>query len=361
MNELPPSHFLASTPDGLLEFSLHAAADTVIQQNLTPGTGGFLCPSPDGSRIFACHDGPADADGFTGTVRSFRRPRPFQALEPVPGPQSSRGVTACHLALHPLGTFVAVANFRGPGGRETQGSVAVLPVAPDGTLGPAVSRLAFPGQGAKLPRQSASHPHSVAFTSSPSRLRVADLGTDGYWAVPLDPKGKTGEPVRQALPPGSGPRHQAVSDNGHALFVNTEMSNELFWFQPQDGFAESDPSSLRQAARAGLLPEGATGASAADLHATPDDRFVYASVRGPDLIAGFRVDRENEKLIPIGHTPSGGSGPRSFCISLDGTLLIVSHTGTGGLKAFRRDLESGALEALDIGLPAGGHVVAVPG
>jgi 6-phosphogluconolactonase len=351
MSEPQISRFLASTPEGLLEFGIGGDCLRIERSKLSPDPGPISFLAPTGNGIIACGDGPA---GQNGRVYSFRQTAPFETLERV-SDRSCEGVTPCFLSLNAKRNQVAVCNFRSRDGRDSRGSVVILPLDANGVLGPVGRRFEFPGGGPKLLRQAASHPHSAAFTSSPDRLRVADLGTDSLWSVMLTNE-HSEEPLRQPLRPGSGPRHLVVVKNGHDIFVNTEMSNELMWYQSQDGIEGAE--GLREVARASLLPEGKRSAAAADLHISPDFRFLYSSLRGLDLITVFRVDLKAQTLAPVGHFQTVGQGPRTIAISADGSFLIVANTGTRSLNLFRRDLESGALTPLPLVLPSAANVIA---
>ncbi len=76
---------------------------------------------------------------------------------------------------------------------------------------------------------------------------------------------------------------------------------------------------------------------------TPDGRFVYASNRGQDGIARFRVDAEAGRLDPAGWTPSGGRDPRFMVMAPDGTHLLVANEQGDSLVEFAIDADSGAL------------------
>jgi 6-phosphogluconolactonase len=100
------------------------------------------------------------------------------------------------------------------------------------------------------------------------------------------------------------------------------------------------------------LPAGFTGRiTTADLHLTPDARFLYLSNRdgtdkksptGQDSIVGFRVDGSSGRLSFLRHTPCERI-PRSFVLSPSGRFLFVVGQGDGKLGAYRIDQASGAL------------------
>lgn len=112
------------------------------------------------------------------------------------------------------------------------------------------------------------------------------------------------------------------------------------------GYAGGTLTGLRQA-------DDPADSLAADVHVTPDGRFVYASVRGADCIECFRVLENGGRLEPVGRFSSGGRCPRSFAISPDGLYLAAANQESGNVTVFPRNAQTGALES-----PAG--VLALP-
>lgn len=101
-------------------------------------------------------------------------------------------------------------------------------------------------------------------------------------------------------------------------------------------------------------PEGFNGRiSTADLHLTPDARYLYVSNRdvsdrrsahGEDSMVGFSVDPQKGHLKLIGHFPCERI-PRSFTIDKLGRYLYVAGQGDARLGAYRIE-ESGALKKI---------------
>ena len=93
-----------------------------------------------------------------------------------------------------------------------------------------------------------------------------------------------------------------------------------------------------------LLPADFTGhSSAADIHLSPDGRFVFASNRGHDSIAIFRLDASTGGLTPIGHEPTRGKTPRNFALSPSGDQLVVANQDSHSLVLFDVDKATGLL------------------
>ena len=101
-----------------------------------------------------------------------------------------------------------------------------------------------------------------------------------------------------------------------------------------------------------LPPDYEGGSAAADIHITPNGRFVYVSNRGTrkleegqepgDTIAGFEIDLKNGDLKPIGHFPTEFF-PRSFCIDTTGNFVYVAGQRANKLAAYRINQDTGEL------------------
>ena len=97
------------------------------------------------------------------------------------------------------------------------------------------------------------------------------------------------------------------------------------------------------------------GGAAADVHVSPNGKFVYISNRDyskrpkgepqQSTIAGFKIDPQNGKVSHIGIFPTEHA-PRSFCIDKTGNFLFVGGQHTHKLAAYRIDQCTGALTHL---------------
>jgi 6-phosphogluconolactonase len=109
------------------------------------------------------------------------------------------------------------------------------------------------------------------------------------------------------------------------------------------------------------LPDGFEGSiTTADLHLTPDARFLYVSNRdltdrkalnGQSSLVGFQVDPDSGKLSLIGHTPCP-QVPRGFAIDRAGEFLYAAGQVASKLAVYRIDPRNGELsliEELDTG------------
>lgn len=93
------------------------------------------------------------------------------------------------------------------------------------------------------------------------------------------------------------------------------------------------------------VPPGCSGVpSAADIHVTPDGRFLYASERTTSTLAGFRIDADTGRLSAIGHVATE-THPRGFAIDPWGRFLLAVGQRSHQLTVYAIDAGSGRLEA----------------
>ena len=96
------------------------------------------------------------------------------------------------------------------------------------------------------------------------------------------------------------------------------------------------------------LPTDFTGENTcSQIHIHPSGRYVYASNRGHDSIAGFAIDPVTGLLSTIGQAPTEAV-PRAFNLDPRGRFLYAAGQETGKLAAYRVDQETGTLSPLDV-------------
>lgn len=83
---------------------------------------------------------------------------------------------------------------------------------------------------------------------------------------------------------------------------------------------------LREVQTVPTLPTGFKGENtSADIHVSPDGRFLYCSNRGHDSIAAFKINPLNGELTFLAHESTGGKTPRNFAIDPTGGFLLVAN------------------------------------
>jgi 6-phosphogluconolactonase len=286
----------------------------------------FLAASADGTRLYAVGEG----DG--GTITAFRRDAESGALTKL-NQQSTGGSGPCYVSIDPTGRHALVANYG-------SGSVAVLPIAEDGSLGEPTGVVQHEGSGPNADRQGGPHAHMIAPTPDGRFVLATDLGADAVITYRLDADAGTLERVSaMATAPGAGPRHFAFAPSGRTVYVINELDNTLLTCD-----YDSETGTLTTRQTTSTLPEGYDAETyTAHVVVSPDGRFVYGSNRGHDSIATFMVTSEAGDVAPIGHAPTRGSFPRHFALDPHGTRLLVANQKGDTLTVLARDPDTGLL------------------
>ena len=279
-----------------------------------------------------------------GAISAFSVDPKTGHLKPL-NQQPTLGGAPCFVKVSQDGKFVLVANYMG-------GNVTVFPVQPDGSLGAAVENVQHQGKSVNAKRQEAPHAHNVVLDPANRFAFVSDLGTDKVMIYQFDKatgKLKPHATPAAAMKPGAGPRHFTFHPQGKYAYVINELDSTVTAFA-----YDAAKGSLRELQTVSTLPTGFAGESfCADIHLSPDGKFLYGSNRGHDSIATFAVNGQTGQLSPAGHTPTGGKWPRNFTLDPSGNFLLVANQHTNNVVVFRRDAKTG-------GLTAAGQPVDVP-
>nr|WP_322091805.1 lactonase family protein [Paraburkholderia bannensis] len=314
----------------------------------------YLVVSRDKRFVYAVNELPGDNGPATtrGDVSAFG----FDAasgqltfLDKV----SAQGNDPCYLSLSPDGKYLLVANYSVAA--DPGGSFAVLPIEQDGKLGQSVLTVHHEGGGPVKGRQDNAHVHSTVFSPDGRYLFTQDLGTDKLWTYRYTPDGTRGlvSPAEwryTGVKAGTGPRHLVFGNDGRHAYLTSELAGTVSVFNYEDGHLKLEQ--VEKLAEPDF--KGAVGAAA--LHLSPDGKFLYVSNRGDaNDISIFAVDPTSGKLKRVGRQASLGKSPREFAIDPSGQWLIVGNQNSDTVYVFRRDQETGLLEAnpkkIDIGSP----------
>ena len=295
---------------------------------------GFLCLSADGRRVYAVGE---DPDATTATANSLLF-NPRKGTLQLTSSQPAHGGAPSNIALSPNGRFVVTANYY-------SGSITSYRVDGKGRLGlPSV--YAFTGSSVHPKRQTHPYLHGVYYTPDGKHLWCTDLGTDLLRTFSVDSHGipqidsvhQTDHFTKSML----GPRHICFSPNRPLAYLLGEISGEVCTLD----FSQSDHVRVLQAVRCDSL----NAEGSADIHISPDGRFVYASHRlKGDGLSILRVDSDGT-LTKIGYQPTAAY-PRNFAISPDGRFLLVASRDEDVIQVFRRDLATGFLTDTEQRIP----------
>ena len=315
---------------GIYRFELDTASGVVTAPELAgeARNPSFLAIHPNGRSLYAVNEVGDFGGAPTGAVSAF-------AVEPVSGAltllnqQPSAGAAPCHLVLDKDGRNLLVANYTG-------GTVAVLPLAPDGTLNPPVSVHRHEGSGPNKPRQASPHAHAILLDAAGQFAFEANLGTDRVYAYRFNAAAAALEPHQPeetALKPGSGPRHLAWHPSGRYLYCINELDSTVAVFR-----YDVLHGTLAGIQTVTTLGPGFSGRNtAAEIAVSRDGRFLYGSNRGDDSLAIFAIDASSGTMRPAGHVSTGGRTPRHFAIDESGRWLLVANQDSDSITIFHRD------------------------
>jgi len=318
--------------EGIYRFTLDPASGETTSPQLAARSENpsFLALHPRGRFVYAVNETDDFGGERTGAVSAFAIESGTGALRLL-NQQPSEGAHPCHLVIDEAGTNVLVANYTG-------GTVAVLPIQPDGRLGAPTDVEVHAGSGPNRSRQEGPHAHGLAVDPSGRVVLAADLGADRVFVYAFDPAAGTLAPREpSAVPgPGSGPRHVAFHPSGRFLYAINELRSTVSLFRYPAGEGEWPPEQTVT-----TLPDDFEGrSSTAELLLSPDGRFLYGSNRGHDSLAVFSVDPTTGRLSPAGHVPVGRT-PRHFTVDPTGRWLLVASQGSDEVRVLRRDPETG--------------------
>src|SRR6266851_192049 len=247
------------------------------------------------------------------------------ALDPATGQAkllnraATGGKNGVREAVDPSGKFLVMANY-------ASGSVAVLPIAPDGSL--------------KV-EQTSSHPHDVVFDPSGRFVLVPDKGLDRVFVFRFDAAAGRLAPTEQGSVksrPGAGSRHLAFHPKLPIVWVLDELDSTIATYQ-----FDSERGALKALQVMSTLPTDFTGYSTtAEIAVSPDGRFVYGSNRGHDSVTIFAANPEG-LLSVVGWQPTQGSGPRFIGLDSAGHFLYAANEQGDTVVTFRVDGSSGKL------------------
>jgi 6-phosphogluconolactonase len=241
------------------------------------------------------------------------RSEPFPAVSFAIDPRSGR---LSHLASCPLpdamayivtdrtGRYLLSASYHGS-------KLAINRIGSTGAVeAPAVQVLATPPNA-----------HCIVADQANRYVYATSLGGDVVMQFHFDAatgKMTPTDPPSVRSKPKAGPRHLAFAPDGRFLYLINELDGTVNAYE-----VDARSGALTERQTVAFLPaDFPDKPSAADLHITPDGRFLYGSERASNTIAGFAVDPASGRLTPIGSVPTEPP-PRGFRIDPRGRFLLA--------------------------------------
>ncbi len=327
----------------------------VFQFNLIDGTAkavshvkisnpSFVAVSPDERFVYSVEEDAAN-NGKGGAITAFSFDKLTGTLS-ILNRQPSGGDHPCYVSVDKTGRWVTTGNY-------TSGSLSIHPVLADGSLGIATTILKHEGSGPNKARQASPHVHCTFFSADNRFLFVPDLGIDKVMIYTFDENiGKlttAKQPFVQSAP-GAGPRHICFNPGNTFAYVMEELSGTVVAYKYKNG-------KFKSVQRISSMPAGDTSfAGSADIHVSPDGKFLYASNRAKaNTIAIFSINQANGKLSLIGHQSALGKTPRNFNFDPSGNFLLVANQSSDAIVIFKIDKQTGLLtdtnNRIDVGKP----------
>jgi len=336
-----------SNGEGIYAFEMDLLTGELSHRKLAAKTEdpSWIAIHPSKKYLYAANE-VSNYNGNSGSVSAFAINAASGDLSPL-NTVNSEGAGPAYLSIDSSGKYAFVANYGG-------GSIAVLPIQPDGSLGSAVdvrrdagsigsttATDAPPGSFA-VSGHDAPHMHMIAPDPRNKFVLATDLGQDRIYSFRFDPATGKLAPSNDvpftSLPSGDGPRHFVFHPNGHWLYAIQEEASTvvLFHYDPETG-------SLTSQQTISTLPPGFTGSSfASEILVSPNGRFLYAVNRLHDTIAIFDINT-NGRLRRIGETSTLGDYPNQCRIDPSGGFFYACNRRSDTITTFRIRRDTGLL------------------
>lgn len=312
---------------------------------LDPQTGALgdkklVSPLPNAAQLTISRDGKTlylASEAEKGVIQALRIGADGELTEL--NQVASGGAGPVYVSLTPEGRHLLVANY-------VSGSIAVLPVKADGSLGEATDTHQDQGEpGAAKPEAAVEgsfaasdhngpHAHMIAADPSGKFVFSTDLGLDRLYQYRFDDQsGKltpNDPPFISASSKGAGPRHFVFTPNGDGLWLINEESSTLTWYA-----LDKTSGTLKAGKTISSLPKEYKGTSfAAGLALSADGQQLYVANRLHNSIAHFRVTADGT-LAHQDDIWTRGDYPRSLTLDQQGRWLYVMNQRSDNITRFR--------------------------
>lgn len=322
--------FVGTYSDGFYAYEFDQVKGEVVSEGAFPEASGAFAKAPmpnpsyltvAGTKVYAVSEMP----DTSASVYAWRfRGKDFELLNVRPTGLPERGEDPCYVSTN--GRLLAVANYSG-------GTLGVYPLWKDGRIAPLDSLLISRTGGPDLSRQETPHVHCAVFSPDGKYLFFSEFSADEIGMLDLVGEGVKNYRKAASLPADFGPRHLLFDASGKHLYVIGELSGDIAVFDCSAGKLE-----LRQVVKADRVD----ARGAADIHFSPDGKFLYASLRlRNDGIAVFSV-AEDGTLTDAGYQRTGPH-PRNFNLTPDGRWMLVACRDNNSVEIYGRNPDTGLL------------------
>ena len=277
----------------------------------------FIIPSADRTRAWSVSE---FNNGTQGAYAFTLSPDDLEIINFEVNCPTGRGSgNPCNILY--FNGFIFTADYFG-------GTVSIFPTTPEGALKPLCKTFSFGPE---------SRMHCCQPSPDGRWIFASDLGCDAIRRFPVTASGElpVGEPdIAYQATPGSGPRHFVFSADGRYCYLLGELGDTLTVLRYEDGTLTPVQE---------IKAYNGRGKGSADIHLSPDGRFLYTShrLRG-EGIAIFAVDPQSGRVSRAGFQPTGAH-PRNFTLSPDGRWLLCACRDDDAIEVYERDTATGAL------------------
>ncbi|MBL7814319.1 MAG: lactonase family protein [Saprospiraceae bacterium] len=321
--------YTRKTSEGIYIYQFNTKTGDFTPLSIAKGIDNpsFLALSPN--RRFLYSGGSKKGD----SVHAFAIDKQTHYLTLLNTQSLEGGLGATHLELDRTGKWLFVSNYG-------SGNICVLPILPNGQLDKVHQSLQMEGKSVRKDRQDRPHLHSLYVMPNNKDVFAPDLGTDKIMVFTLDAtlgKLTEGVPAFVKTDTGAGPRHMAFHPNNKFAYVIQELNSTITAFSYEKG-------SLKPIQTVKTLPDDYKGLKwSADIHISPDGKFLYGSNRAHESLAIYRINKKTGQLTFIGHQSVNGKTPRNFVIDPTGQFILVANQDSDNITIFKRNKKTGLL------------------
>lgn len=301
----------------------------------------YLVVSKDRKYVYAVNE------NRNGSVSSFSFDGEAGKLT-LMNQMGSGGSGPCYITTDDRGKYVYVGNYGG-------GSLSAIPIKPDGALGSSIQSIRHEGKSI-TPNQTRSHVHATVLSRDGKHLYVPDLGEDKIYIYDVEvnqpnPLTPSSTPYLE-VSPGNGPRHLIVHPTKALAYAIHELTGRITVLSTKNGLETLQSVDMTSAD----YKDGKYEADAADIHMSPDGKFLYGSLRGnSNEIVVYRIKKDG-LLEYVERYSTLGKYPRNFVIDPTGNFLLVGNSGSNEIRIFKRDRKTGKLEPMPNPIKVGAPV-----
>jgi 6-phosphogluconolactonase len=317
-----------------LNFNSQTGVSTLISSTDTASNPSFICVAPSGKYLYAVSEDGNKEHGHISAYAINTKTKSLEFINKVP----SNGDHPCFVAINKKANWLVAANY-------SSGSLASFSVNPNGSINESTQKIVHTGSGPNKQRQASPHVHATFFGPNFTSVWAPDLGSDKI-AV-YDFNDKTSTPLSNTAAheiissPGSGPRHLTFSPNKMFVYVIEELTGTVSAYKVK-GTKATFVQNIK------THPENVKSTfGSADIHITPNGKFLYASNRGEENnLAIFSIHPITGKLTNLGYQSVSGIGPRNFTIDPTGQYVLVANQITNNIVTFYINQATGLLKEL---------------